>query len=893
MRHGHPSTLHLWWARRPLAACRAVLFGQMVDDPSSLPEEFPTEEAQETERERLFNIIRELVRWEKTTDEAVLHAARVEIARSAARNHGVSLWHRMTPEEVAEALKRYAPPVLDPFAGGGSIPLEAQRLGLEAHASDLNPVAVLINKALIEIPPQFAGQPPVNPESREKYLQREWKGAEGLAEDVRYYGRWMRDEAFKRIGHLYPTVTLPREQGGGEATVIAWLWARTVVCPNPACGTQMPLASSFWLSKKTGKSAWVEPRVDRNVTPPAIEFTIGAGSGGPQDPPKVGRGAQFRCLACGQIAPEQHIKDEALAGRMGAQMMAIVAEGKGGRVYLPPTDKHLAAARETQRPEDVPNQALADDPRNIWCVGYGLKTFDTLFTARQLVALTTFSDLVGEARALVLADAEGDGTYADAVATYLAVTVSKVTTFHNWLARWRSGENKSAPAFGRQAIPMVWDSAEVNPFAGAGGDFMGVVDGAVGVIRSLPTQAQHGQAKQLDATAAINGAAHPIISTDPPYYDNIVYSDLSDFFYVWLRRSLKDIHPALFDTLLVPKAAELVATPYRFGGSAEKARQFFEEGLGKAFDCMREAGTPEYPLTVYYAFKQAESENGNGENGRNGNGAEAVSASTGWETMLEGMLRAGFSVQGTWPIRTELATRMVGMSTNALASSIVLVCRPRPADAQITTRRDFLNMLKRELPTALKELQRGNIAPVDLAQAAIGPGMAVFSRYSRVLESDGTAMRVRTALQLINQTLDEALAEQEGEYDPETRWAVAWFSEYGMNEGPFGVAETLSKAKNTAVGALVDEGVLEAKGGKVRLMRREEYGETHQMGGHRRQDRRLTVWEVTQRLIRALETEGEQGAAALLDQVGGDYGEKARDLAYRLYTTCERKKWAE
>jgi putative DNA methylase len=890
IRHGHPSTLHLWWARRPLAACRAVLFGQMVDDPSSLPEEFPTEEAQEAERERLFNIIRALVKWENTTNEAVLHAARVEIARSAARNHGVSLPHGMTAAEVADALKQYAPPVLDPFAGGGSIPLEAQRLGLEAHASDLNPVAVLINKAMIEIPPKFAGQPPVNPESQEKYLQKEWRGAQGLAEDVRYYGKWMRDEAFKRIGHLYPKAPLPKEQGGGEATVIAWLWARTVTCPNPACGAQMPLVSSFWLSKKTGKQVWVEPSVNRNVTPPAIEFTIGTGKGGPQDPPKVGRGAQFRCLACGQIAPEQHIKDEALAGRMGAQMMAIVAEGKGGRVYLPPTGRQETTLASAKRPDDVPNQSLANDPRNIWCVGYGLNTFDKLFTSRQLVALTTFSDLVGEARARVVADTKGDAAYADAVATYLALATDRLAESLCTLARWQSTGDFVAGAFGRQALPMVWDYAEVNPFSNSTRNFGDAVEWVAECFGTSPLTGRMGAAKQLDATAAINGVTHPLISTDPPYYDNIGYADLSDFFYVWLRRSLGPMHPDLFGTLLTPKAAELIATPYRFGGSAEKARQFFEEGLGKAFDRMREAETPGYPLTVYYAFKQAESENGNG---KNGNGDTPVSASTGWETMLEGMLRAGFSIHGTWPMRSERGARMNSIDTNALASSIVLVCRPRPTDTPVTTRRDFLNALKRELPGALKELQRGNIAPVDLAQASIGPGMAVFSRYSRVLESNGTAMRVRTALQLINQMLDEVLAEQEGEYDPETRWAVAWFSEYGMNEGPFGVAETLSKAKNTAVGALVEDGILEAKGGKVRLLRREELPDMHDMRAHRHPERRHTAWEVTQRLIRALDTEGEQGAAAILDTVGGGYGELARDLAYRLYVMCERKKWAE
>ena len=881
IRHGHPSTLHLWWSRKPLATARAVLFAQMVDDPSSLPEEYPTEAAQTAERERLFEIIRALVLWENTTNEAVLHPARVEIARSAARNHGVSLPRSMTPAEVADALRKYAPPVLDPFAGGGSIPLEAQRLGLEAHASDLNPVAVLINKAMIEIPPKFTGRPPVHPNLPATLMQKEWKGAAGLAEDVRYYGQWMRDEAFKRIGHLYPKVALPKEQGGGEATVIAWLWARTVTCPNPACGAQMPLTSKWTLSTKKGKEAWAEPLVDRSVTPPTISYRIGGGKGAPPEPPKTGRGAQFRCLACGVISPEQHIKDEALAGRMDAQMMAIVAEGKGGRVYLPPTEAQERIAASAPRPDNVPTQALANDPRNIWCVGYGLDTFDKLFTPRQLVALTTFSDLVGEARARVLADTDGDATYADAVATYLALATDRLAESTCTLARWQSTGDFVAGAFGRQALPMVWDYAEVNPFSNSTRNFGDAVEWVAECFGTIPNVGSSGAAQQLDAATATDGVAHPIISTDPPYYDNIGYADLSDFFYVWLRRSLSSIYPDLFGTLLVPKAAELIATPYRFGGSAGKAKQFFETGLGQAFARMREAENASYPLTVYYAFKQAESDESDGTGG-------AVNASTGWETMLEGLLRAGFAVDGTWPMRSERGARMNSLESNALASSIVLVCRPRPADAPTTTRRDYLAALKRELPAALKDLQRGAIAPVDLAQASIGPGMAVFSRYSRVLESDGAPMRVRTALQLINQTLDEALAEQEGEYDADTRWAVAWFEQYGLEEGPYGVAETLSKAKNSAVGALVEDGILAARGGKVRLLRRDELSAAWNPATAKRH----TVWEVTQRLIAALQQDGEQGAAAILDHVGG-LGEIARDLAYRLYTVCERKKWAE
>jgi putative DNA methylase len=862
IRHGHPSTLHLWWARRPLAACRAVLFAQMVDDPSSLPEEFPTEEAQEAERQRLFRIIEELVKWDNTTKEAVLHAARVEIARSAARNQGVSLPRNMAPAEVAAALKQYAPPTSDPFAGGGSIPLEAQRLGLEAHASDLNPVAVLINKAMIEIPPKFAGRPPVNPTVQGELASSKWHSAHGLANDIRYYGKWMRDEAKKRIGHLYPKVTLPKEYGGGEATVIAWLWTRTITCPNPACGAHMPLVRSFYLSKKKGKEAWVEPHVDYSTTPPTIRYVVTTSKSKPHDGTVNRQGA--RCIACGTPIGLDYLRSVGKTGQIGAQLMAIIAEGQHRRVYLSPNEDQINVAIR-EKSGWKPEQSMPDNPRWFSPPLYGLSTYGDLFTNRQLVALTTFSDLVREAREKVLADAQqagkaidgislndggtGANAYADAVATYLAIALDKGADYWSTICSWNVLRDNVRSTFARQAIPMVWDFAENNPFSDSSGNFHGVVDWVAEVIKLSPSNAP-GEAKQRDATTAINGVAHPLISTDPPYYDNIGYADLADFFYVWLRRSLHDLYPDLFKTMLVPKAQELVATPYRFGGDKRKAEEFFETGLGKAFERIRAMQHPDYPLTVYYAFKQAESETGedqedNGEASNDGNN-NTVIASTGWETMLEGLIRAGFTITGTWPMRTERTGRTIGIGTNALASSIVLVCRPRLVEAAVASRRQFLNALRAELPAALKNLQHGSVAPVDLAQATIGPGMAIFSRYSKVLESDGTSMRVRTALQLINQMLDEVLAEQEGEYDADTRWAVAWFEQYGIEEGPYGVAETLSKAKNTAVGALVEAGILRAHGGKVRLLRRDEFSSNWNPATAKR----LTVWPLSVFLTR-------------------------------------------
>ena len=872
IRHGHPSTLHLWWSRKPLATCRAVLFASLVDDPSAHPERFPTEKKQEAERERLFGLIENLVQWENSNDEKLLSEIQDEIHKSTGGN---------------------PPPALDPFAGGGSIPLEAQRLGLEADASDLNPVAVLITKALIEIPPKFAEQPPVNPEARKSLVDGDWRGAQGLADDIRYYGKWMRDEAERRIGHLYPKVTLPKEYGGGEATVIAWLWVRTVTCPNPACGAQMPLTSEWWLSKKKGRETWVEPKVNHTTIPPTIHFLIETGQGSPQSGTVNRQGA--KCVACNTPVPFDHIRSEGRAGGMGQQLMAIVAEGQRGRVYLAPNEEQVGIAQQA-KPSEVPETDLPEQALGFRVQVYGMTKHCHLFTPRQLVALTTFSDLIQEARNRVLLDANLSGlssqnAYADAVITYLALAIDRLADRNSAICSWDVTRDSTRNTFARQAIPMVWDFAEANPFSESTGNFLGAISWVAGVIDLLPCNVAAGRAFQHDATTLVTDTNYIIIATDPPYYDNIGYADLSDFFYVWLRRSLSSVYPELFETMLTPKAQELVATPYRFNGNKDEARKFFETGLQQAFERMRAIQNPDYPFMVYYAFKQAESETDtNGEEGSGKNGTK-VTASTGWETMLEGLIQSGFAITGTWPIRTEMVNRSVGIGTNALASSIVLVCRPRPADAPIASRRQFLNELKAELPLALKQMQHGSIAPVDLAQASIGPGMAIYSRYSKVIEADGTPIRVRTALQLINRALDDMLAEQEGESDVETRWAIAWFETYAMEEGPYGQAETLSKAKNTAIQTLVDAGILEARAGKVRLLRPEEFSDNERW--QPAANAHVTAWEVMQRAIHALDKHGGEVAVGNVLAKAGDLADVVRDLAYRLYTICERKGWSQ
>ena len=851
IRHGHPSTLHLWWARRPLAACRAVLFAQLVDDPSSHPDRFPDEESQAAERRRLFDIIERLVVWENASDEALLKEARAEIWASCGGN---------------------PPPIMDPFAGGGSIPLEAQRLGLEAHASDLNPVAVLINKALIEIPPRWANQPPVFPGAAEE--QAFWPGATGLAEDVRRYGQWMRDEAEKRIGHLYPKAKLP---DGSEATVIAWLWARTVTCPNPACGITMPLVRSWWLGKKKGKEAYIVP----SVVDGRVVFDIGHD---PARAPSKGKdGTVSRtgatCIGCGDPVPLAYIRAEGKAGRMGQQLMAIAAEGHRQRIYLPPNDEHVAAAN-VPRPADVPETDLPEQALGFRVQGYGMTKHADLFTNRQLTALTCMADLISVVRAKVAADLaaagrDTDAAYADAVSTYLAFAVSRLSSTNSSLCRWNSHPSKESVSdtFARQALAMVWDFAEGCPFTEGPCDLGWSVGWVSRVIGGLITD-QPGNASQADATT-INADGF-LVSTDPPYYDNVGYADLADFFYVWLRRAAGDLWAELFSTMLTPKVAELVADPFRHGGPAQ-AKDFFEDGFRRVFSNIRKSAFSEFPITVFYAFKQSESD---------GHGV----VSTGWETLLEGMIQSGWAVTGTWPVRTERGGRMRDVESNALASSIVLACRPRPHSAPTTDRRGLISALRAELPAALKELQQGSIAPVDLAQAAIGPGMAVFSRYAYVAEPDGSAMTVRTALGLINQVLAEVLTEQEADLDADSRFALKWFEQHAWEKGRFGDAETLAKAMNTAVDGLERAGIFRARAGEARLVQPEELPDDYDPAS----DDRLSVWEIVLHLIKQMETNGIEAAGQFLakarDRIDTD---AVKELAYLLYSICERRKWAQ
>jgi putative DNA methylase len=899
IRHGHPSTLHLWWARRPLAAARAVIFAQMVNDPGYQQgggfKYGVNKEKAAIERERLFKIIEDLVLWENTNNEEVLARARAEIARSWRETCELNKNH---PQAAELFNPDKLPAFHDPFAGGGALPLEAQRLGLESYASDLNPVAVTINKAMIEIPPRFAGRAPVGPrlgDDTQHSFSEDWTGARGLAEDVRRYGAWMRSEAEKRIGHFYPKIKVTTEMAAQrpdlkplidqQLTVIAWLWARTVKSPNPAFShADVPLASSFVLSSKEGKEAYVQPVVEGD----GYRFEVRMG-----EPPESAKGgttagkrAAFICLLSNSPIDYNHIRTEGKAGRMGQKLMAVVAEGARGRVYLSPTAEQIAIA-ESAKPDWSPEMDLPNNPRDFKTPNYGLTKFGDLFTPRQLVALSTFTGLVSEAVARVRTDALSTGmtddglglerggagatAYAEALGVYLAFSIDKASDYWSSICTWHSSKELIRNTFGRQAIPMTWDYAETNPFSDSTGNVSSGIDWAYKALTLFPANA-HGFAVQSDAQNQTISVAK-VVSTDPPYYDNIGYADLSDFFYVWLRRSLRPIYPSLYATLAVPKAEELVATPYRHG-SKDAAEAFFLDGMTRAMHNLAEQAHPAFPVTIYYAFKQSDTKD------------DAGTHSTGWETFLEAVLRAGFSLTGTWPIRTELGNRMIGSGANALASSIVLVCRPRAADAATVSRREFLRELNARLPVALDEMTRGGVnspvAPVDLSQAIIGPGMEVFSQYAAVLEADGTPMGVKTALQLINRFLAEE------DFDHDTQFCLTWFEHQGWATGKFGEADVLARAKGTSVGGVVESGVAESGGGNLRLLRWADLPRDWDPAA----DVRVPVWEALHQLIRALNQDGESAAGSLLARLPA-LAEPVRALAYRLYTLCERKGWAE
>ena len=904
IRHGHPSTLHLWWARRPLAACRAVLFAQLVDDPSEYVDKLlkdpkiskaakkeltertglwkkrqaepespaantpkPTLEdcAADVERKRLFKIIEDLVKWENSTNEEVLERARAEIRRSC---------------------NGELPPVYDPFSGGCSIPLEAQRLGLPAYGSDLNPVAVMIGKAMIEIPPRFRHQPPVHPGPKERTYYR---FAEGLAEDVKHYGNLVRESAIKEIGHLYPQVDLPTKYGGGKATVIAWIWARTVPSPDPAFSNiHVPLVSSFLLSSKSGQEIWIEPNVDRakkkitfRIRKSGTKAEIERAKNGT----KSGRGANFVCLLSDTAITANYIRNSARSGEWGQRLIAVVAEGNRGRVYVPPHLDHEEIAR-TAKPESVPSLTFDPNALGFRIGNYGMSTFGDMFTNRQILALNIFTKSIKNIRNKIKNDVASfdqsiSGSspdhrkrkaeeYADAVSVYLAFGLSKIADYNSNLTTWISGRQVIRNTFGRPALPMAWDFAETNVFSNSTGNWSNCIEWGVKTLGTIMSNAD-GREIQCDAQS-VEYESNSAISTDPPYYDNIGYADLSDFFYCWLKPVLGSAYPDIFGFLATPKVEELVATPSRHGGR-DAAESFFLSGMSHALSNMAQHTSGSFPTTVYYAFKQSEIEQ------------EGIS-STGWATFLEAVVNAGYAVTGTWPLRTEMANRMRATGSNALANSVVLVCRKKETTAETITRAEFLRILKRERPPAIAELQIASIAPADMPQSAIGPGMGVFSRYHTVLEADDSPMTVKTALQLINHELDEYLGGIIGEFDAETRFAITWFEQNGMSAGEYGTANNIATARGVSVDSVKHAGIVESSAGKVRILRRDEL----EADWDPQTDTHLTIWECLQYLIRQHEREGiAYGTAVLLKKIG-DKADAVKDLAYYLYDISANKR---
>ena len=862
IRHGHPSTLHLWWARRPLAAARAVIWASLVDDPSS--DESLSPEEQEAERQRLFRILERLVKWKNSNNSYVLAEARAEI-------------DRCFPDGP--------PPILDPFAGGGAIPLEAQRLGLKALSGDLNPVAVLIQRAMLEIPPRFAGLPPVHPDIDHGLAI--WSGTHGLAADVEAYGEWMRNEAKRRIGHLYPDVMNP---AGKKLMPIAWIWARTVESPDPAWHGHVPLVNSWVIRNKKGKPrVWIEPIVDRDTQ--TIGYKIREG-GEPSHKPSVRRG-KGTCIATGTGISSQYIKSEGQVGRLREHLVAIVAEGDPrGRVYceVAETDFRLGL---TDFRGWKPDQQLPPKGRGLGfrVQPFGFDEWWKLFTPRQLQTLSVFSELLEELRATVITDALKAGldttdlrlhegglgatAYSDAVATFLAFAIDRCAARWTHLAVWNSVGEKLEHLFRLNALQMNWVYSEGNPFSNSSGNWRGQVKWVTNCITWLSRKktAIPGRVRQGDAIDTVRNSKRAVISTDPPYYDNIGYADLSDFFYVWLRRSLIDIWPRECATLLTPKSDEIIADPGRHGGSSE-ANAHFEERMERFMRHVSTVQIVEVPATLYYAYKATEDKQGEVR-------------STGWDTFLQAVVDAGLQVTATWPLRTEMpgGTRMVGRS--ALSTSVVLACRPRPDSAPLSTRGQFMSALRDELPAAVKVLQSGNIAPVDLPQSTIGPGIRVFSRFARVIEADGSSMPVSDALAIINDVLGEILDGEDAELDPVTRFAAIWYSQHAFESGHSGDADNQARAKNTSLSGIEAAGVGQARAGEFRLYRRDELDPDWSA----LDDNRLTVWKATQQLVAAL-NRSEQEAARLLHQLGA-YGNRARQLGYLLFSKATEARNAD
>ena len=856
----HPKNLHQWWARRPFSAARAVLWASIVDDPSSHPEEFPTPEAQERERERLFEILEDLSDWKKSNDAKVIEDAREELKKYLGNNLNKEIQF------------------LDPFSGGGAIPFEAQRLGLKGAAFDLNPVAVLINKAMIEIPPRFTGIKPVN--KRDKRLISGQNDLFGVSQDLKYYGALLKQLAYEKVKDIYPTsIAVPEDLGGGKAEIFSWIWVYTLKCPNPICGCETPLYLNCILDGRKSNEAYLRPYYDNNK----LLFKVMHEKFHSDENKGTMNRQGAICAHCRNLINREYIRDEGIKHKLSRRLVAIVSYKNGERLYLNPDFEEEEKEAKVTLPEEYPSGKFANNPQNLGTGEYGLANFEQLFSNRQMQGLVALCTSLNEIRNRIEEDAiyagmeddkihlrdggKGALAYSEALSVYLAFAIDKEVASSNVVTRWENDNALAKPAFSRQSLYMQWMTPEVNIFGGRAGSFKTINDTIAESLLSFPCNIPEGIAKQHNAQEDF-GLKNVIISTDPPYYDNIQYADISDFYYIWLRFNLKDIYPNLFKTTLTPKQEEIVAQPYRYGRK-EEAKKHFESGMQKAMENIYSSATPDIPVTIYYAYKQSETE-------------AKKTSSSGWETMLNAIIKAGFSIKATWPLKTENPAKS-NLKINMLTTSVVIVCRKKEKGDFFCTKRQFLKALREGLKPTLTLLQETNLAPVDLAQSAIGPGMAIFSKYDKVLSADGSEMTVKEALQAINEEVGVCLNEFGEALDNESRFCIALYLQCEFNDIKSGDADILALAKDTSISKLKNDGIVEAGKGMVRLTPREKLPEIKGNDD---------IWLLCHRLVFSLEKNGIKGCAKEMRKIQGTAAlGKIKNLAYELYTISERKNW--
>ena len=870
---GYPTTLHKYWAQRSVATARAAIWSSLVDDPSSHPEKFPTADLQKKERLRRFDILRKLILWESTADASLWAEAR-----------------KIAEEDCGGSL----PPFIDPFAGSGAIPLEALRLGMSAHASDLNPLAVTIQHMLVEWPQKFANKPAVHRRNKGGLSASTAFG--NLAADVLAYGEDINEKLRGRIGEFYPPVT---DSFGKEIEPGVFMWARTVPCPNPACGVLTPLVKDWKLSTRSG--AHIRPVIDRAAK--TINFAV-QHDGVVPEPSFNGRKGGA-CLMCEAPIDFVWIRKQGVAGLINHRLMAIAAGDDYSWAFYQPTSEHESVALTVPDSTWVPRGDIPNNTRDFRTQLYGMATWASLFTPRQMLALTTLQDIIRETEADIDSDAVAAGyvsggeplsrggtgahAYAQLVRAYIHLTASNLTEWNCSVTRWSPNGPQLSSLFARQAVIMNWNYAEGSLFGKGGANFLQKLRRTVEVIDRTPTTTT-GTARQADATRMVwDHDKAPLVVTDPPYYDNISYSELADFFYVWLRESMRDIDPETFATISSPKSEELIMAKNRHGGDEEKAKQFFEDGLTQALHHLRSISDPDLPLSIYYAYNDTdESEDGEGNK---------EIGSSGWETILQSIVDAGLQIVMTYPLRSEAVGRAISTNASALAACILLVCRPRSDKAPVGTRGDFTLGLQGELSQAIERLKDGDLGALDLSQAAIGPGMAVFTRYSKVLESDGRKMTMRTALDLINKSVSEVAGKGDAMFDQQTRWCVRWFEEKGLSEGLYGDAQMLANANGLNIPELERFGVISSKGGKVQLL----VGDRLPTDWDPRLDSRISSWEVLHHLIACLLPKGnplsranggsEKEALALASALSPLLVEQAKELSYRMFDICRVRGW--